>query len=60
MTQGWECPKCGRVWAPNIVKCLPCCREAERGETVAKCGACGEPKCGQPPTLTACDHRPWA
>lgn len=24
MNQGWECPKCGSVYAPHIVKCFTC------------------------------------
>jgi len=23
---GWECPKCKRVWGPNVVQCGPCNR----------------------------------
>ena len=24
MNQGWECPKCGKVYAPSIIQCLTC------------------------------------
>ena len=40
MTQGWECPKCGRVWAPHTVQCLPCCWEVERKETAVMVARC--------------------
>ena len=31
MNEGWVCPKCGRVLAPNTMYCLWCC--SERGAT---------------------------
>lgn len=24
MNQGWECPKCGRVYAPVVLQCSHC------------------------------------
>lgn len=24
MDQGWECPKCGQVYAPTVAKCETC------------------------------------
>lgn len=25
--QGWECPKCGRVYSPNTPMCMYCCNQ---------------------------------
>lgn len=31
MQQGWECPKCGRVYSPSTSMCRFCGGEATRG-----------------------------
>lgn len=32
--QGWECPKCGQVYAPHVEKCITCL-------PVGMCSFCG-------------------
>ena len=27
--EGWQCPKCGRVWGPIVVECGPCNKDAQ-------------------------------
>ena len=29
---GWQCPACGRVWAPGVRECEPCNARAGDGE----------------------------
>jgi uncharacterized OB-fold protein len=24
MTEGWKCPKCGRIWSPETDQCVRC------------------------------------
>lgn len=38
---GWECPNCGSVWAPHVVKCQVCPAESAP-EFLAKTAG-GEP-----------------
>lgn len=30
MNQGWECPKCGRVWGPLAQECVKCNAQAKQ------------------------------
>ena len=32
--QGWQCPVCGRVYAPSITMCLWCCGNVGRTNDV--------------------------
>ena len=27
-SQGWECPKCGRVYSPNTLMCMYCSKQS--------------------------------
>jgi len=29
---GWQCPKCGRVWSPDVICCPVCTNEVTRRE----------------------------
>lgn len=29
---GWECPKCGAVWAPSIALCLNCTGKKDKSK----------------------------
>jgi len=31
--QGWECPKCGRVYSPTTIMCLGCPQEVKTKTT---------------------------
>ena len=39
MKEGWICPRCGRIWSPDVVECAPCNHPSltpqEAKETVA-------------------------
>lgn len=35
MREGWVCPKCGRVLAPNTMYCLWCCEGVTTTTTTA-------------------------
>jgi hypothetical protein len=36
--QGWECPKCGRVYSPSTMMCLSCPQEVKTNiTTTATC-----------------------
>lgn len=55
MTQGWECPKCHRVYSPTVTECGPCNAAARPpevwpwsgpwgvGGAGARCFGCGQP-----------------
>lgn len=42
-SQGWECPKCGRVYAPWVADCWWCGRKTVSGTTTTtgQCLKCG-------------------
>ena len=61
-TQGWECPKCHRVYGPAVRECLECQPgrvDLAKGPIAApfciQCGALGHDKaaCPQKPSLTS-------
>lgn len=31
--RGWECPKCGAVWAPSMTLCTRCYQQAQTTST---------------------------
>lgn len=39
MPQGWECPKCGSVYAPHVSKCSQCHHGSKNVETAPTTGA---------------------
>jgi uncharacterized OB-fold protein len=60
--QGWECPKCGRVYSPSTIMCVTCPAQQwttteatthvcdfSDDTTVPTCRICGQPK---PPEAT--------
>ena len=50
MNQGWECPKCGRVYAPFVQECKGCAPQIRALSTVTTTCTCG--------TITVCPiHR---
>lgn len=34
--QGWQCPACGRVWAPGMAGCATCAEKATEREKAAE------------------------
>jgi hypothetical protein len=51
---GWECPKCGRVYAPFVDTCVPCSSPPVTMGTLVPTYAC---TCG---TSASCPIHPWS
>lgn len=34
--KGWECPKCGKCWAPTVPGCMRCNNQAGQGTVKPK------------------------
>ena len=55
MSTGWQCPRCGRVYAPFVAECEKCNASyypASTGTYTDICPACGQPR--HLPGLTGC------
>ena len=42
--QGWECPRCGTVYAPWQPKCTTCAHCSAAVAVTSHCSRCGYPK----------------
>lgn len=54
MNEGWVCPKCGRVLAPNIMYCLWCC--SGRGSTTTSTADRKTEQTEKPNNCETCKH----
>lgn len=52
---GWQCPRCGRVWAPDVSSCTPCNLTPAPPETPP---VTGYPKRGHRLWCERCNDRP--
>jgi hypothetical protein len=66
--QGWECPKCGRVYAPHVDQCSACAPETKMPTTLpafAWCNQCRALKpvghvCAMPLRVASpVEFKPW-
>jgi len=54
MSMGWQCPRCGRIYAPFVAECERCNTPATTttGTYTDVCANCGQPR--HLPGLTSC------